>query len=186
MKKELKIALISTVLTVGLLGCNNKLDTEENSDLQSVENIEVETKEDITTELYTEVTEIDESSEEESMETETSIAVSYKGDVYLTEDTMTEVLETFFSIKKEDGLEVLETLPLTETFFNECVSDFPYLEEEMYFKEVSFWAMNEENKCICLIKGYDGKVINATNYSYAIEMNIVNNQIDSVEIERIQ
>lgn len=175
MKSKWKIVFILSVLMIVMTGCNKNETTVSESNDEETQATETTIK-----------AENDESNEEVSIQDESSQPLTYRGDAFLNEDNMSTVLYTFFTVNKEDGLEVLETLPLTECFFEQCVNDFPYLPEDIYETEVTFWAIDENNKCICLVKANDGKIKNRKHYSYAVEMNIVNDQIDSMKIDQIE
>ena len=126
-------------------------------------------------------------------EEEQAIDVVYKGDVYLTDDTMVPVLDTLLSITRKD-LKELEELPLTEKFFNESLEKCPYISRIKDFKEINieFWSMDAEGKCICLIdvckekNPSDNPILCKPDRVYSIELDILNHQIDGMTVERVR
>lgn len=129
--------------------------------------------------------------QEDITEKEEKTALTYQGNVLLVEDNVARVLKDFLSIADEEDLKKLEELPLTENFFNQCVEDFPYIEDAEEYKEINieFWAIDEEGKCVSLVVFSKKKnpeyvtICQNPDHVYCIEMDIVGDQIDAVRME---
>lgn len=129
--------------------------------------------------------------DDEMTEKEEKTALTYQGNVLLVEDNVAQVLKDFLSIADEEDLKKLEELPLTENFFNQCVEDFPYIEDAEEYKEINieFWAIDEEGKCVSLVVFSKKKnpeyvtICQNPDHVYCIEMDIVGDQIDAMRME---
>lgn len=110
----------------------------------------------------------------------------YQGEnAVLAEDNFVETMEELLCIKNEWGLSKLETLPLTEKFFNQCIEDYQYINniEEMKDFQVEFWGMNEEGTWICLCKfKRSERLIDEQSDTYYVEVEVIENQIDDLTI----
>lgn len=125
---------------------------------------------------------------------EKHIEIEYIGDAILTNENFADVIEEFLCIRNEDEIVKLQALPLSEDFFNQCVADFPYIEniEDMKRFELGIWGMNEEGEwmCICKFSPIDAEHANIryneAHDTYYITMNVKNNQIDSINIRLVE
>lgn len=139
-----------------------------------------------------------ESQAEESEESEdmaqTQQKYTYRGDAVLTEDNIKETMKAFLQISDRDFLARLETLPLTEKFFNECIEhpeNFPYVDrddiEKMKQFDLVFWGIREDGKCVCLCEiKKSNSVYNSQSCFYYIVMDLEDEQIDSMEITLVK
>lgn len=112
----------------------------------------------------------------------------YKGDTILSLENIEEVMETFMMIKDGDGLYKLTELPLTESFYSKCREEFPHIEnaESMKGFWLYFWGVGEDNKliCMCIVSPYtdDRSQYVDEHYTYLVEMQLKDKQIDSMDI----
>lgn len=112
----------------------------------------------------------------------------YKGDTILSLENIEAVMETFMMIKDGDGLYKLTELPLTESFYSKCREEFPYIEnaESMKGFWLYFWGAGEDNKliCMCIVSPYtdDRSQYVDEHYTYLVEMQLKDKQIDSMDI----
>lgn len=127
MKGSRKAVITLIAVMLSLSGCKNiqtpmteTLVTENNNEKEDVLN----------SKSIDEVadTAVESAQQEDITEKEEKTELTYKGDVLLVEDNVAQVLKDFLSIADEEDLKKLEELPLTEKFFNQCVKDFPYIE----------------------------------------------------------
>ena len=87
----------------------------------------------------------EEQEEDEEME-ETLPTYTYRGDAVLTQENFRKTMKTFLCIKSSREFYKLEELPLTEKFFNECLEDFPFINDLDDMKEfyIAFWGVGEQ------------------------------------------
>lgn len=190
MKGSRKAVITLIAVMLSLSGCKNiqtpmteTLVTENNNEKEDVLN----------SKSIDEVadTAVESAQQEDITEKEEKTELTYKGDVLLVEDNVAQVLKDFLSIADEEDLKKLEELPLTEKFFNQCVKDFPYIENVEEYKEINieFWVIDEEGKCVSLVVFSKTKnpeyvtVSQNPDHVYCIEMDIAGDQIDAVKME---
>lgn len=181
MKGSRKVAITLIAVMLSLSGCKNNqtmvdetLPMEGNKEAEDIQNSKsIDEVADATVETV---------QQEDITEKEEKIELTYKGDVLLVEDDVAQVLKDFLSIADEEDLKKLEELPLTESFFDQCVENFPYIEDVEEYKEINieFWAIDEKGKCVSLVSF--GNRMNP-DHVYCIEMDIVGDQIDAMKME---
>ena len=120
---------------------------------------------------------------------------TYRGDAVLTEDNIKETMKSFLQISDRASFARLETLPLTEKFFNECIEhpeNFPYVDLYVWglqmreFKLV-FWGIREDGKCVCLCELCTSfSQPGAKSKCYYVEMDLKDEQIDSMEVTLVK
>lgn len=119
---------------------------------------------------------------------------TYRGDAVLTEDNIKETIKSFLQIRDSVFFARLETLPLTEKFFNDCIEhpeNFPYVYEDNFrqmreFKLV-FWGIREDGKCVCFCEFSNrNSVFNPKSSYYYIVMDLEDEQIDSMEVTLVK
>ncbi len=191
MKKRWKIAFFLIILCFDLFGCAKKDVVEKEDKSEEVKAQEMKQVEDervvLEPEMQKEV-------EENNVNQEEVISPVYRGNTILTEDNIVEVLKTILSIADEKELIKLESLPLTENFFKECVEDFPYVEEIKEYKEINieFWSIDGEGKCICLVdfckeeNPENNPILCKPDCVYFIEMKVIDDKIDGMKMEIIR
>ena len=194
MKGNRKVVIALTMVVLSLSGCNNNQslmdetlpkenikEEEDALDLKPVDKMEGST-----------VQATPQKEEENDItEKEEKPVFTYQGDILLTEDNVAQVLRDFLSIADEEDLKKLEELPLTESFFNQCVEDFPYIENVEEYKEINieFWSIDENGKCVSLVVFSRKKnpeyvtICKNPDHVYCIEMDIVGDQIDTMKME---
>lgn len=130
MERIRKVVVALTIVMLSLSGCNNQTSMDETLSPKSIEEEAdvldlkpVDEVKDTTVESTPQKEEGDDITEKEEKP-----VFTYQGDVFLTEDSVAQVLKDFLSIANEEDLKKLEELPLTESFFNQCVEDFPYID----------------------------------------------------------
>lgn len=193
MERIRKVVVALTIVMLSLSGCNNQTSMDETLSPKSIEEEAdvldlkpVDEVKDTTVESTPQKEEGDDITEKEEKP-----VFTYQGDVFLTEDSVAQVLKDFLSIANEEDLKKLEELPLTESFFNQCVEDFPYIENVEEYKEINieFWSIDENGKCVSLVVFSRKKnpeyvsVSRNPDHVYCIEMDIVGDQIDAVRME---
>lgn len=193
MERIRKVVVALTIVMLSLSGCNNQTSMDETLSPKSIEEEAdvldlkpVDEVKDTTVESTPQKEEGDDITEKEEKP-----VFTYQGDVFLTEDSVAQVLKDFLSIADEEDLKKLEELPLTENFFNQCVEDFPYIENVEEYKEINieFWSIDENGKCVSLVVFSRKKnpeyvtICRNPDHVYCIEMDIVGDQIDTMKME---
>lgn len=128
--------------------------------------------------------------ESENME-ETLKSYTYRGDTVLTKDNFRETIETYLFIRSPLGLRKLEDLPLTESFFDESIMNFPYIKtirtdldlNKVEDFHILFWGVGEkpnEMVCMCEFSWFKYPGHNKRD-CYYIVLEIENDQINSME-----
>lgn len=115
---------------------------------------------------------------------------TYQGDTVLTEDNIKQTMKSFLQIEDSVSFYRLESLPLTEKFFNECIEhpeNFPYVYEEdlrqMREFRMNFWGIREDGKCVCLCEFCTNfSLPNCKSRCYYVVMDLEDEQIDSMEV----
>lgn len=193
MKGNRKAVIALTMVMLSLSGCNNNqslidetLPKENIKEEDALDLKPVDKMEDTTVQATPQKEEGNDMTEKEEKP-----VFTYQGDVLLTEDSVAQVLKDFLSIADKEDLKKLEDLPLTENFFNQCVEDFPYIENVEEYKEINieFWSIDENGKCVSLVLFSRKKnpeyvtICRNPDHVYCIEMDIVGDQIDAVRME---
>lgn len=193
MERIRKVVVALTIVMLSLSGCNNQTSMEETLPPESIKEEEdtldlkpVDEVKDTTAETTPQKQEGDDITEKEEKP-----VFTYQGGVFLTEDSVAQVLKDFLSIADEEDLKKLEELPLTENFYNQCVEDFPYIENVEEYQEINieFWSVDEEGKCVSLVSfckaknPMDNPILAKPEHVYCIEMDIVGDQIDTMKME---
>ena len=135
----------------------------------------------------------EESGESEDM-TQPQQKYTYRGDAVLSEDDIESTIKYFLQISNSSLFYRLEKLPLTETFFYECIEhpeNFPYVDiediEKMKQFDLVFWGIREDGKCVGLCKFQkSNSVYNTQSSFYYIVMDLEDGQIDSMEVTLVK
>ncbi len=165
-----------------------ELQEEEISAQTEANDIELPEKDKVQNEMV-----MDNNGQIEDME-QTQQNYTYRGDTVLTEDNIKKTVKSFLQIENGVLLARLETLPLTERFFNECIEHlekFPYVCEEDLDQvrefELKFWGIREDGKCVCLCEFCTSfSQPGAKSRCYYVEMGLENDQIDSMEVTLVK
>lgn len=158
---------------------------------QSKNNVIEETQDEITDNSSKQVAEEREGSEDMMLAQQKYI---YRGDAVLTKDNIEKTMKAFFQINDSCFFSKLETLPLTEKFFYECIENpenFPYVNEDDIEKmkqfELVFWGIREDGKCVCFCEfNRFSSAYRPEGSCYYVVMDLENEQIDSMEVTLVK
>ena len=190
-KISIYMGILLLFVCITACGKTDSTQLENDATAESQNDATAESQNDTTAEPQAE--EIPVQTEESEDITQPQQKYTYRGDAVLTEDNINTTMKSFLQISDSAFLAGLETLPLTEKFFNECIEhpeNFPYVDEDdlrqtKEFKLV-FWGIREDGKCVCFCEFRGKNAMNPKTSCYYIVMDLENEQIDSMEVTLVK